>query len=572
MQLDHLFTNAKIVDVFRLRLVDGWAGVSGDRFVCVEEGAPPSDITANHVHDLDGRILAPTLIDAHMHIESSLITPRRFAEAVLPFGTTAVLADPHEIANVAGIAGIRWMIAASQGLPLRVYIAIPSCVPATSPEIEWTAHVFDADSIRALADAPNVLALGEVMDYRGLLGQNDRLPPLVRAARDAGLRLEGHIPTLSGIELSEYLSHGITSDHTLTFPQKILEQLSKGVTVMLQAKSLTPENMALVANLPDRANIVLVTDDIEPPLLQAGHLSSILTQAIAAGLPALEAYASASVRPARYLGLRDRGAIAPGYRADCMIMDDLTAFPPVEVYVDGQRVASQGQSLTTHWPALPPLPEFPQVPGGLELGNLRLDKSTTPAKAVRANVVVLDNARNTLTTLEPTRIPLQDGNPVFAEGDGLDLVAVIARDKSAQAVGIIKNVNLEHGAFATSLAHDSHNLLLIGRDPRSMITAAQAVQSQGGGVAVAVDGQVLAALRLPLFGLISDQPAPQVAHDLEQIEAALATLGVTHQRPFLTLSIMALSVSPYYKFTDKGLVDTEQRALLPTWEDAPAHD
>ncbi len=572
MQLDLLFTNAKILDVFRLRVFEGWAGVRGNRFVYVEEGAPPSDASASYVHDLNRRMLAPTLIDSHMHIESSLITPRRFAEAVLPFGTTAVLADPHEIANVAGVEGIRWMIAASQGLPLRVYIAIPSCVPATSPEIEWTAHVFDADSIRALADAPNVLALGEVMDYRGLLGQNDRLPPLVRAARDAGLRLEGHIPTLSGVELSEYLSHGITSDHTLTFPEKILEQLSKGVTVMLQAKSVTAENMALVASLPDRANIVFVTDDIEPPLLQTGHLSSILTQAVEAGLPALEAYASASIRPARYLGLRDQGAIAPGYRADCMIMDSLTAFPPNAVYVDGQQVASEGRMLAHSWPAPPPLPDFPPVPDGLQPADLRLDNSGAPAEAVLANVVVLDNERNTQTRLEQTRIPMQDGYAVFTEGDELNLAAVIARNSTSRAVGVIKNVKLEHGAFATSLAHDSHNLLIIGRDPASMIAAAQAVRAQGGGVAVAVETQVVAALPLPLFGLISDQPAPQVAHDLEQVEAALETLGVTHQRPFLTLSIMALSVSPYYKFTDKGIVDTEQRALLPTWEDAPTHD
>ncbi|NLE51223.1 MAG: adenine deaminase [Chloroflexi bacterium] len=572
MQVDVLFANALITDLFRLRLFHGWAAVADGRFVAVEEGDPSDGWSAREVRDLQGRTLAPTLIDAHMHIESSLITPRRFAEAVLPFGTGAVLADPHEIANVAGVEGVRWMIAASHGLPLRVYIAIPSCVPATSPQIEWTAHTFDADAIRTLFDEPDVIALGEVMDYEGLLGQNDRLPALVQAARQAGLRLEGHIPTLSGARLSRYLAHGISSDHTLTFPDKIREQVSKGVTVMLQAKSVTPENMAAVAALPDRSGILLVTDDIEPTLLQAGHLSQIVTQAIEAGLAPLEAHASASLRAARYLNLRDLGAIAPGHRADCMVMDDLATFPPREVFIDGQPVAAAGQMLAHDWPELPPLPEFPPVPGDLRREDFRLAPADVAGDTVRANVVVLDNEYNTLTRLAQEPMSLRDGYAALAEDDGLDLVAVIARDRSAQTVGLIKHAKLLRGAFATSLAHDSHNLLVIGREVDAMLAAARAVHEMGGGVAVAQGDEVLATLPLPLFGLLSDAPVPEVARALEQVEAAMRRLGVTHQRPFLTFSIMALSVSPYYKFTDKGIVDTEQRQLLAPWEALENHD
>lgn len=566
MQVDALFTNAQIADLFRLRLFDGWAAIVDGRFAAVEEGALPPELAADETHDLEGRLIVPTLIDAHMHIESSLITPRRFAEAVLPFGTGAVLADPHEIANVAGVEGVRWMIAASQGLPLRVYIAIPSCVPATSPDIEWTAHVFDADAIQPLFDAHHVLALGEVMDYEGLLGQNDRLPMLVRAAREAGLRLEGHIPTLSGVRLSRYLSHGISSDHTLTYPDKLREQLSKGVTVMLQAKSVTAENMAAVAALSDRSNILLVTDDIEPTLLQAGHLSQIVTLAIEAGLAPLEAHASASLRPARYLGLRDLGAIAPGFRADFMIMNDLAAFPPAEVFIDGQRVASEGRIAVQNWPKLPPIPDAPPVPANLRHQDFRLVPAGNGGDTVRANVVVIDNERNTLTQLERQSVRLEDGYAVFSEGDGLNLIAVIARNLLSRTVGLIRNANLTRGAFASSLAHDSHNLLLIGRDIVSMVSAARTVHELGGGVAVTDGDDVLATLPLPLFGLLSDRPALEVARGLERIEDAMRRLGVTHQRPFLTLSIMALSVSPYYKFTDKGIVDTERRTLIAPWE------
>ncbi len=559
-----LFYNARIVDVFRLRTFVGWACVAGGRFVAVEEGAPPRELDAVQRVDVGGRYLAPGLVDAHMHIESSLLTPRRFAQAALPFGTTTVLADPHEVANVAGVAGVRWMIATARDLPLSVFIAIPSCVPATSPEIEWTAAVFGADEVRALADDPAVIALGEVMDYRGLLGQNDRLPPMVRAAHEAGLLVEGHIPTLSGLELSRYLAHGVFSDHTLTTPPKILEQLSKGVTVMLQTKSITPENMALLRELPDRANVLLVTDDIEPSLLGNGHLSRMVLLAVENGLPALEAWAAASVRPARYLRMHDRGAIVPWARADCLILDNLTAFPPRAVYVGGQQVAAEGAYTGGTLPELPPLPDFPPVPA-LPPEALRMGDG---AAHVVANAVTLVNERTTLTQLERVPLELRDGFPVFRAGDGLDVLAVHTRDGARTAVGVIKNAGLERGAFASSLAHDSHNLLLIGRDQRSMLTAARAVHAMGGGVAVAEGDAVVARLPLPLFGLLSDAPLAEVQRDLAAVEDALRDLGIHRPRPFLTLSIMALSVSPYYKFTDRGVVDTEKRALLPTWEAA----
>ncbi|MBN1966065.1 MAG: adenine deaminase [Anaerolineae bacterium] len=562
--LDFLIRNAQIVDVYRLRTFAGWVGVTGGRFAYVDEGEPPSGLSATQRLDAGGAFLAPGLIDAHMHIESSLTTPRRFAEAVLPFGTTAVLADPHEVANVAGVDGVRWMIAAARGLPLRVYIAIPSCVPATGPDIEWTEPVFGAAEVAALAGEEAVIALGEVMDYMGLLGQNDRLPGLVAAAREAGLLVEGHIPTLAGPELSRYLAHGITSDHTLTTPEKLREQVSKGVAVMLQAKSITAENIAAVNVLADRAAILLVTDDIEPPLLQHGHLSTILASAIQAGMPPLEAWASATVRPARYLGLRDLGGIAPGRRADFLLLERLDAFPPRAVYAAGAIVAREGAFTAGPLPELPPLPAYPGVPGPLQPDDFCLDP-TGAASAIVANAVTLDNDRITLTRLEKLPLALQDGHPVFAPGDALDLAAVLARDGSSRAVGVVKNVHLERGAFASSLAHDSHNLLVIGRDPVSLAAAANAVHAMQGGVAVTQGEEVAAALPLPLYGLLSDQPVGELARDLAAVEDALRAVGMRHQRPFLMLSILALSVSPFYKFTDRGVVDTEARALLPAW-------
>jgi len=561
MKFDLLLVNARIADVFRYRLFEGWIGIRDGRFIAVEAGSAPRSISATDTRDLAGRIVMPGLIDSHLHIESSLLTPRRFAEAVLPFGTTTILSDPHEVGNVAGEEGVKWMIAASQDLPLRIYHSIPSCVPATSPELEWTHEVFDAATIRRLARQPSVIALGEVMDYRGLLGPNERLRSIVAAAREIKLLIEGHIPTLAGIELSQYLAHGISSDHTLTFGAKIQEQISKGLAVMLQTKSVTPENIAVVADLPDRSQIILITDDIEPSLLVDGHLSRIVALAIECGMPPLEAIAAATIRPARYLGLRDHGAIAPGFLADFLVMDEIAAFPPAGVFVNGQPVARAGTMDMAIARENPAQPDYPLIPGSFAPGDFKLESNGGDGLA-QAQVVALQNKHSTLTELEQRALRLQDGQALFQQGDGLALAAVIARDRSSRMVGVIANTGLRDGAWASSVAHDCHNLLVIGRSPDAMAQAANAVYAMEGGVAVAAHGDVLASLRLPYFGLLSDEPVAAVARGLTDVEEAMRHIGAQQTRPFLTFSIMSLSVSPYAKFTDKGVVDTESRQLI----------
>ncbi|MBI5305174.1 MAG: adenine deaminase [Chloroflexi bacterium] len=574
--LDLLFHNARIADVFRLRVFEGWVGVRDGRFVYVEEGAPPVNIAAKEKRDLGQRVIVPGLIDSHMHIESSHLTPRGFAQAVLPHGTTTVLADAHEVANVAGEEGVRWMIRASENLPLRIFHAIPSCVPATSPDLEWTRAVFDAGVVTRLAREPGVIALGEVMDYGAVLADSPRLRGLVEAAHDAGLMVEGHIPTLRGTDLSQYLTWRVTSDHTLTTPEKIREQISKGLAVMLQTKSCTRENILAVNELADRSRILLVTDDIEPSLLVKGHLSLIVALAIDAGISPIEAIAAATIRPARYLGLRDLGGIAPGYRADFAVMDELAAFPPREVFVGGERVAMDGTFIARDLPMTPPVPASVMLPGPFTASDFRFvsNGATIPQPSpwqgegaggvVTANAVVIKNATTSLTDLE--RVPVRVENGELRLDDTLALVAVIARDGSSKSIGVIKDFGLRVGAVASSFAHDSHNLLVVGHDTNDMARAANAVREMNGGVAVVRDGTLIAMLHLPVFGLISDAPLDEIVREFDGLEIALRDLGVSHQRPFLMLSLLALSVSPKFKFTDKGVMDTEARELLPAWE------
>ncbi len=558
--IDLLLKNVRIGDVFRHRLFAGWVGVHAGRFVYVEAGEPPAEIEATETHDLGGAMLLPGLIDSHMHIESSLITPRRFAEAVVPWGTTTILSDPHEVGNVAGEAGARWMMDASSDLPLRIYHSIPSCVPATDPSLEWTGEVFDTETITRLAQHPSVIALGEVMDYVGLLGANPRLQRIVERAKGANLLVEGHIPTLKGTPLSEYLAHGVSSDHTLTFEEKINEQISKGVTVMLQTKSITPENIAVVLDLPDPSRVVLITDDIEPPLLVQGHLSRMIAFAIEAGLPPMHAFAAATTYPARYLGLRQLGAIAPGYTADFIVLDDFVAFPPKQVYAAGNLVAENGEMRTLVDSNQPNTPAYPALTWDVSPGLFRLTKGDNP---VVTNVVALQTKKTTLTKLETAMITISDGFAAFEDGDDLALATVLARDGKTHFTGIIKGTGFMRGAFASTVAHDCHNLIVIGHDAESMATAAQRVHTMTGGVVVADGDTVLAELALPYFGLLSDNPVVEVADDLRTVEDNLRKLGVDHARPFLTLSILPLSVSPYVKFTDRGIIDTEKRELLP---------
>ena len=562
ISLDLLMHNARIADIFRLRVFEGWVGIRAGRFVYVEEGAPPATIIAKEKRDLGKRVIAPGLIDSHMHIESSHVTPRGFAQAVLPHGTTTILADAHEVANVAGEAGVRWMIRASENLPLRIFHAIPSCVPATSPEFEWTSAVFDANVVARLAQEPGVIALGEVMDYGQVLADGARLRAMVNAAHDAHLLVEGHIPTLRGTDLSQYLAWRITSDHTLTTPEKIREQISKGLVVMLQTKSCTRENIAAVNDLADRARILLVTDDIEPTMLVKGHLSLILALAIDAGMSPIEAMASATIRPARYLGLRDLGGIAPGFCADFAVMDELAAFPPREVFVGGERVAADGKFSGRDLPMTPPVPANVMLPGPFTERDFRMTETVTGT--VAANVVVVVNATTSATDLERVPVRVENGYPRL--DDALALVAVIARDGSSKSIGVIKDFGLRAGAVASSFAHDSHNLLVVGREANDMASAANAVRDMGGGVAAVRDGKRIATLHLPVLGLLSDAPIGEIEQEFDALENALRDLGVRHARPFLMLSLLALSVSPNFKFTNKGVMDTEARKLLPTIE------
>jgi len=567
---DLLVIGANIVDVVRQETYAGWFTVSGGRFLEVEAGeqADAEEVSARQVLDLDGAYVQPGMLDVHVHSESSLVTPRRVAEAGLPHGTTTILQDPHEVANVLGAPGIRWMIESSRGLPLRVYSALSSCVPATSAAIETPNASISPEEVRELAMEPEVLALGEMMDFHGLVAGDEHLEAMLAAAREAGLSLEGHVPSLSGPELSRYIAHGIRSDHTLMTPDKLLEQLRKGMWVMIQEKSLTPDVVETIMALHDRSRVLLITDDVMPNRLTSGHLDRVLARAVDLGWRPLDALASATLRPATYLGLRDLGIIAPGAWADFVVTKEPVVFPARSVHVGGEPVARDGRST-----AVIAVPTVSSSPPGLE------ERFTTDALSaasfrfgaadgvVGARVIVV-NEVNSLTTLAERELMIVDGRPTDAD---LALATVIPRAALRDGHGpftpvvcLVAGLGLTQGAYATSFAHDSHNLFVVGREPEALFEAVEAVVEAGGAMAfVAAVGEPAKVLALPLAGLLSDEPLAKVAADFDDIERALRQAGVGVRHPVLLLTLLPLSVSPDFKVSDKGVVDVQARRVLP---------
>jgi len=542
-----LFKNALIVDVFRQRVFKGSFTVKGGNFEFVEQDEMTSN-EPSEVVDLNGKFVVPGLIDAHMHVESSLVTCHSFAKTALKHGTVAVLQDPHEMANVFGKMGVQFMIEDGRKQPLSFYCAIPSCVPTTRSNLETPNASIEPEDVEELSKNGTVIALGEVMDYRGLLNGDEKLLKIIQIAKDKKLLIEGHCPTLSGEELSRYISLGVSSDHTLMNPQKIHEELSKGMCVMVQQKSLTEENIATISTLADRTGVLLVTDDLPPTKFVKGHLNRIVNEAIEKGWEPLDAIASATIRVARYLGLKDLGAISPGKKASFFTCEDLQHLQPLEVYCDGKDLSQLNFE-----------PTVGHFENSLKRKDLSQDtfKLTSVSDGLRRVNTIIMNAENTFTALKTEDLRVENG---FGVGDFVN-VAVLHRSTLKGHVGLLKGLGMQKGAFASSFAHDSHNILVIGKCSWCMKRAVEELLEMGGGM-VYFDGENLARLRLEIGGIISDRDVEDVAEDLRKIEEHLNKSGAYHKNLLTFLTVLSLTVSPKYKFSDLGIIDVESCRIL----------
>ena len=539
---DLVLKNATYVNVF--------SGELETRDIAVAEGLIVGLGSYEGVEEVDmtGRIVCPGFLDAHIHLESSLVTPVEFARAVLPHGTTTVITDPHEITNVMGTDGIDYMLAATEDLPVDVRFMIPSCVPA-SPLDESGADL-DYRDVDSFFTHPRVQGLAEMMNFPGIIAADGRTVSKIVASQAHHKKIDGHAPGLRGHDLNAYISAGVYSDHECADLEDAMEKLRLGQFIMIREGTAARNLEALVdliksEKLFDRC--MFCTDDKHPSdLLEKGHIDYICREAVKLGADPIRVVQVACLHAARYFLLNNRGAIAPGYLADFAIVEDLKDFHVVTVYKKGQRVYHEGQVALIPAPPIPP-----------HLENAAIDTFHLP----KLTAAMFQNTRQRgVIGMIPGQIITEDkgyANAVDISQDILKM-AVIERHKNTGHIGIgyLKGYGLKEGAVATSVSHDSHNIICVGANDADMAFAANRVAENHGGIVVVRDGQVLAELPLEIAGLMSDKPLTLVNDLLENAKAAAYTLGVAKEiDPFMTLSFMSLPVIPTLRLTTRGVVD-----------------
>jgi adenine deaminase len=550
---DLLIKNGRVVDVFSGQIEKKDVAVFGG--VIVGFG----DYRAKKTIDVKGDFLCPGLIDGHVHIESSMLTVAEFARAVLPNGTTSVVIDPHEIANVLGKEGIRFMAESARNVPLNVFLMLPSCVPAT--HMETSGAILKAADLKPLLKEPWAIGLAEMMNFPGVIFGD---PEVLRKIEMAmGKRVDGHAPMLSGKGLYAYLTAGIRSDHECTTAKEAKEKLKNGMWIMVR-EGTTARNLRDLIPLVTPKNsrrFLFVTDDRHPKeLIEEGHIDSMVRQAIRWGLDPILAIQMATLNGAEYFRLDDLGAIAPGYRADILAFDHLGRFQIKKVFKDGKLVAENGRML------LPPLRKAKGsgAKGSVRIKPLKKDAFLLRSDQSLAKIIQLIPGQ-IVTKKVAKKIPLKEGVAYPDIKEDILKIAVVERHKATGNVGIgfVQGFGLKNGAIGSSVAHDSHNLVIVGTNDQDMIKAAETIQAMKGGLTVVLDGKVLASLSLPIAGLMSDASVDQVNVRLEGIHRAAKNLGCKIPDPFMTLSFLSLPVIPELKITDKGLVDVNQFKFVP---------
>ena len=552
---DLLIRNARVVDVF--------GGGVFRTSVSVVDGlfAGFGDVEAREVLDAQGKYLLPGLMDGHVHIESSMLTPDRFADMVIPCGTTTVIADPHELANVAGKQGLDYMLKAAEAVPLDIRIMLPSCVPATP--FEDAGASLTAKDLKPYMRDPKVAGLAEVMNFPGVICRDKALCANLDLALTEGKMIDGHAPGLAGKELDAYAAAGVCSDHECTSVDELRDRLRRGMYVHLRQGSAARNLATLLAGvtMAGMRRCLFCTDDAHPEtLVGEGHMNRHLRLAVAQGLDPVLAVIMATLNIAECYGL-NKGAIAPGREADFILVQDLKEFAVHKVYIKGRHVAEKGRMLTE---TTAPVPEH-------LTGTVRPAPLADNAFALRigsGKTRVIGLLPGSLITRDLERSVRTDVHGCFdpALNPGLNLVAVIERHKGTGNIGlgILEGYALKGGAAASTIAHDSHNIVVVGDSLADMRQAVAALTEQGGGLVVCRDGSVAAALPLPVGGLMTTEPAGAVNDALTTMTRMAHEMGVpANIAPFMSLSFISLPVIPDLKLTTRGLFDVRSFSFVP---------
>lgn len=544
--------NGRFVNVFTGEICEGDIAVEGGKIVGFGKYEGETE------YDIAGKIAVPGLIDAHVHIESSQLSPEEFARLVLPRGTTTAIADPHEITNVCGIAGAKYIADASKNTPLEVKVMLPSCVPATAFETSG-ATLTGADTEKYIG-ADFIHGLGEFMNYPGVLYKDSEVMKKLAAARKAGKVVDGHAPATSGLGLNAYIAAGISTDHECTSPEEALEKVSKGMYVHLREGSAT-RNVAANCGAANAANLrrfLLCTDDRHAADLKAkGHLDNALRVAVAAGMNPVWAIIAATLNSAECYRLYGKGAIAPGYDADIAVFDDLKNFNCAMVFKGGRLVAKEGKALFKTGEKYLPA----EVKNTVHVGNVAPDDFKIKLKGRRANVIRL--LKDNVVTEKVVREIESENGDVKLCGTDLLKLAVVERHRGTGNIGLglLEGYGLKNGAIALTIAHDSHNIIVLGDNNADMAAAVAELKRIGGGMAIAEGGKAQS-LPLDIAGLMSSLPAEEYIAQSEKLLEKAYSMGVSRDvEAFMSLSFLALLVIPSLKLSDRGLFDADKFEL-----------
>lgn len=563
-----LLRNGKVVNVFSERLVEADVLIEGQQITGVGDYAA---VHADEEIDCTGKYICPGFIDGHIHIESTMLLPAQFARTTLPHGTTSIVADPHEIANVMGIKGINYMLNASEGLPFNFYFMVPSCVPSTP--FEEAYQTLDAKHIHHLYHNPRILGLAEMMNYPGTIAREESVMQKITDALSLDRLIDGHAPMLSGNALDAYLSASISSEHECSNCKEAVEKLEKGQWIMIR-EGTAARNMSALLPLFDEPfyqRCLLVTDDRHPSdLMKDGHIDNIIRKAIAAGKKPERVIRMATLNAAERFCLKDTGAIAPGYQADILLLDNLEQVSISDVFVAGKHAVEKGSVLDFAAPAIPSSLEK-QALNSIRVNRLKLSDFDVPLPEKLKKAV--KNKDRAASRVKCRVIGVQQGELLtdslvedidFSENDGIDVsrdilkVAVIERHHRTghKGIGFIKGIHLNKGAIASTVSHDSHNIIVIGTNERDMLFAAERIKKIRGGCVFVADGTVIAEQPLPVAGLMSPLPAEVVAEQNACIRASVHAYGVPDEiEPFMNMAFISLPVIPHLKITTLGLVD-----------------
>jgi len=543
---DIVIKNANVINVLSGDIHRGDVAVMDGKIVGIGKG-----YKGHKEIDINGSYLSPSFLDGHVHLESSMLSPFEFAKAVIPSGTTTVVADPHEICNVLGLQGISFMREATRNLPLDVYMMLPSCVPAT--EMETAGSKLTASDLSIFIKKPWVLGIGEMMNFPGVLSGDKSV--LDKIQLPVTKRIDGHAPGLSGKDLCAYISTGISSDHECISVEEAREKLRMGLYIMIREGTVAKDLDSLlpVVDSNNSRRCFFVTDDRYPHDLY-DHINSMVRRAVKYGIHPLTAIQMASINTAEYFKIANLGAIAPGYQADMLVFDNLSDFKPTMVFKKGELIAKNGQYLHEKGDY-----SLPETRGSV---NVKwIEKDNFKIKALSDKIKVINSTGNKLITLGSIeKANIIDG---YAESDienDILKIAIIERHKASGNIGLgfVKGIGLKSGAIASTVAHDSHNMVIIGTNDEDMYYAAvELVKSQGGKIVVE-NGKTLEKLPLPIAGLISDLSVEDVIAKLKNLVKSTKNLGCKLDDAFMNMAFLSLPVIPDLKITDKGLIDVNK--------------